>query len=265
MLLMFFSSCINEYNQMLKTDDYNFKYEAGKQFFAEGKYNKAINLLQEVVTMNKGTEKGEENLYMLGMAEYSRKDYDVASEYFKKYTSSYPRGTYAENAAYYYAHSLYNSTPEVALDQTATYEAIKAFQEFIDLYPESESREYAQSILFELQDKLVLKEYKAAKLYYDLGTYFGNCTNGGSNYESCIITAQNALKDYPYTSLREDFSLLIMKSKYDLACQSVEAKKLDRYRDAEDECYGFINEFPDSKHCETANDYIAECKKYIKD
>ena len=250
---------------MLKTDDYNFKYEAGKQFFAEGKYNKAINLLQEVVTMNKGTEKGEENLYMLGMAEYGRKDYEVASEYFKKYSSSYPRGAFAENAYYYYAQSLYKSTPEVALDQTATYEAIKAFQDFIDLYPESSSRDYAQSKLFELQDKLVLKEYQAAKLYYDLGTYFGNCTNGGSNYESCIITAQNALKDYPYTSLREDFSLLIMKSKYSLAEQSVETKKLDRYRDAEDECYGFINEFPDSKNCETANKYIANCKKYIKD
>ena len=53
-----------------------------------------------------------------------------------------------------------------------------------------------------------------------------------------------------------------MKSKYELAQQSVEEKKLERYRDAEDECYGFINEYPDSKERDTAEKYIAVCKKY---
>lgn len=48
--------------------------------------------------------------------------------------------------------------------------------------------------------------------------------------------------------MREDFAVLIMKSKFELAEQSIESKKIDRYRDAEDECYGFINEYPDSKN-----------------
>jgi outer membrane protein assembly factor BamD len=106
------------------------------------------------------------------------------------------------------------------------------------------------------------KEYYSAKLYYDLGSYFGNCTSGGSNYEACIITAQNAIKDFPYSRKREEFALLVMKSKFELAQQSVEARKLDRFRDAEDECYGFINEYPDSPHKKTAEKYIAHCKKY---
>ena len=59
--------------------------------------------------------------------------------------------------------------------------------------------------------------------------------------------AQNALKTYPYTKWREDFSLLVMKSKFELAENSTEDKKLERYRDAEDECYGFLNEYPESK------------------
>ena len=70
------------------------------------------------------------------------------------------------------------------------------------------------------------------------------------------------MKDYPYTSLREDFSVLLMKSKFELAEQSVEAKRLERYQDAEDECYGFINQFPDSKDKSTAEKYIAKCKKF---
>ena len=122
----------------------------------------------------------------------------------------------------------------------------------------------AQQRLFTLQDKLIRKEYLNAKLYYNLGSYFGNCGNdGGNNYEACIITAQNALNDYPYSALRENFATLIMKSKYELAQMSVEEKKLQRYQDAEDECYGFINEYPDSKERGTAEKYIEKCKEFI--
>ena len=73
------------------------------------------------------------------------------------------------------------------------------------------------------------------------------------------------MKDYPYSSMREEFALLIMKSKFGLAQQSVESKKLERYRDAEDECYGFINEYPESKNREMAEKFIAVCKKNIGD
>jgi len=59
--------------------------------------------------------------------------------------------------------------------------------------------------------------------------------------------------------------MLIMKSKFELAENSTQEKRLDRYRDAEDECYGFINEFPESKHVALAEKYIAKCKKVIKE
>ena len=70
------------------------------------------------------------------------------------------------------------------------------------------------------------------------------------------------MKDYPYTSLREQFAVLIMKSKFELAEQSVEEKRLERYQDAEDECFGFINEYPDSKERATAEKFIRKCKQF---
>ena len=92
--------------------------------------------------------------------------------------------------------------PEPRLDQSTTITAIAAFQEYLDLFPEAHLKGQATNRLFALQDLLVEKEYKSAKLYFDLGTYFGNCTNGGNNYEACIVTAQNALKDYPYSNMQ---------------------------------------------------------------
>lgn len=201
---------------------------------------------------------------MLAMAQYKTGDYESASQAFKRYMQSYPKGQYAELASYYIGESLYMSTPEPRLDQSQTVSAIAAFQEFLDLFPEAHLKNQAQKRLFELQDKLVKKELYSAQLYYDLGSYFGNCTSGGNNYEACIITAENALKDYPYSSMRENFAVLIMKSKFELAEQSVESKRLERYQDAEDECYGFINEYPDSKERSTAEKYIRRCKQFTR-
>ena len=61
--------------------------------------------------------------------------------------------------------------------------------------------------------------------------------------------------------MREEFALLVMKSKFERASMSVEEKKMERFQDAEDECYGFINEYPDSKDVATAQKYIDVCKK----
>lgn len=262
-LSLLLTSCAQEYNQVYKSTDHTYKYEYAKECFAKGKYSFAVPLLQNLVTIQKGTDNAQECLYMLAMAKYGLRDYQAASEAFKKYYQTYPNGDYAEMASFYIGQSLYEGTPEPRLDQTPTVAAIAAFQDYLDLYPNGKMKGTAQQRLFALQDKLIRKEYLNAKLYYNLGSYFGNCGNdGGNNYEACIITAQNALNDFPYSSLREDFAILVMKGKYELAQMSVEEKKVQRYQDAEDECYGFINEYPDSKERSTAEKYIEKCKQF---
>ena len=90
-----------------------------------------------------------------------------------------------------------------------------------------------------------------------MGNYLGN------NYLSCVITAQNALKDYPYTEYREELSYLVMKAKYDMAANSVASKRTDRYRDALDECYAFKSEFPESKYTGEADEMLAKSEKAL--
>lgn len=266
LLLVLLTGCAAEFNKVFKSSDYDYRYEYAKQCFAEGKYQRAVTLLQDLITLKKGTLEAQESLYMLAMAEYMDGDYESASATFKKYYQTYPRGIYAEKACFYIGQSLYEGTPEPRLDQTPTVGAISAYQQFLDIYPHSEMRKTAQDRLFELQDKLVQKELLSAELYYNLGGYFGNInSNNESNYISCIITAENALKTYPYSNWRKEFAVLIMKSKFQLAENSSEDRRLERYRDAEDECYGFLNEYPDAKESELANKYIAKCKKVIKD
>lgn len=261
-----FCSCASEFNKVYKTADNDYKYEYAKQCFAMGKFQQASSLLQDVVMLQKGRDNAQESLYLLGMSQYCNKDFESASATFKKYYSSYPKGTFAEQASFYVGQSLFRGAPEPRLDQTPTVGAINAYQQFLDLFPDSELRPLAQERMFILQDNLVQKEYLSAQLYYNLGGYFGNINaNTESNYEACIITAQNALKTYPYSKIREKFSVLIMKSKFYLAENSSEERRLERYRDAEDECYGFLNEYPESKECATAEKFITKCKKVTKE
>ena len=260
---MLLTSCVSEFNYVYRSTDYSYRYEYAKEQYTKGKYSRANLLFGEMVTMMKGTDNGEECLFLYAMSAYMMKDYDSAAEVFKKYFTSYPKGMYAEDACYYIAESLYRNVPEPRLDQTPTVAAIKAYQDYIDIFPYSERKTTATDRMYELQDKWVRKEYLNAKLYFNLGTYFGNCIgSGGNNYEACIITSQNALKDYPYTTLREQFASLIMQSKYELAIHSVKEKQAERFQDAEDECYGFMNEYPDSKDIALAEKYIDKCKKF---
>ena len=252
------SSC-GEYNKLLKSTDYEYKYEAAKNYFAKGQYNRAATLLNELIAILKGTDKAEESLYMLGMSYYNQNDYQTAAQTFTQYYNVYPRGTFTELARFHAGKALYLDTPEPRLDQSGTYNAIQQLQMFLEYFPNSAKKDEAQNMIFALQDKLVMKEYLSAKLYYNLGNYLGNI------YESCVITAQNALKDYPYTNMREDLSILILRAKYEMAVFSVEDKREERYREAVDEYYAFKNEFPESKYMKDADRIFKEAQKILKD
>lgn len=257
------SSC-NSYNRLLRSTDYDYKYEAAKEYYTAGKYTRAYQLLEEMVLVLKGSDRGEESLFMLGMCYYNLNDYETSTMYLDRYTKMYPKGEYTELARFYSGKASYMQGPDPRLDQSATYTALSQLQDFLEFYPYSEKREEVTDMIYELQNRLVQKEYDSAKLYYNLGSYTGNCLYGGSNFEACIITADNALKTYPYTRMREDLYMLILRSRYQLAQRSVEEKSEERYRQTIDEYYGFKNEFPDSKYSKEADQIFKHANSKIK-
>lgn len=256
-LILLFTSC-GEFEKVRKSTDYDLKYEYAKSAFEKGKYMECATLLEELVTIHKGTSKGEETLYLLARSYYENQDYLTAGEYFKAYYRNFPKGEYAELARYYCGYGYYVDSPEASLDQSGTYMAIDEMQQFLNLYPRSEKAPEAQKIIFELQDKLVYKEVLNAQLYYNLGNYLGN------NYQSSIITAENALKEYPYTKYKETLMMLILKSKYQEALQSYEERKPERFRNVIDEYYSFISEFPEGENAKEAQRIFKVASRYVK-
>ena len=250
------ASC-SEYTKLQKSTNSNLKFEKGKAYYEKGKYLQAATLLESVLPVFRGTEKGEETLYLLAMSHLQNKDYLTAKNYFSSYFRNYPKGKYAETCKFYMGFCYYKDSPAVKLDQSATKSSIAEFTMFVELYPESERIPDVISLVHEMQEKLAYKAYLNASLYYKLGNYMGN------NYLSAIITATNAIKEFPSNKYEEDFAFIILKSKFQQAEKSVREKMEDRYRDTVDEYYNFTNDFPNSKYQKEAQQIFEKSKKFL--
>lgn len=263
-LILLFVGCMaltscGEYQRAQKSHDTDYKLDFARRAFEQKKYVQASTILTDIVGVVKGTDKAEEALYLLALSNYENKDYITSGAYFKTYYQRYPRGKYAELARFYSGYGYYLDSPDPQLDQSGTIKAIEEMQAFLDYFPRSDKVTIAQNAIFEMQDKLTLKQLQNAQLYYNLGTYMGN------NYQSAVIVARNALKDYPYTKYKEDLEMLILKSKFQEAMHSVAEKKEDRFRDVIDEYYAFVNNFPDGQNRKEADGIFAVAKRHVKD
>ena len=254
--VVLFSAC-GEYNKILKSTDYELKYSYAKKYFNNKQFTKAATLLEEVLPILRSTTFAEESLYLLAQSYYNQKDYQTAAAYFETYYRTYPKGEFVELARFYSGYGLSLDSPDPRLDQTPTYEALTQLQLYMEYFPQSERAKQAQDIMFELQEKLAYKELLSAQLYYNLSTFQGN------NYLSCIITVDNALRDYPYSKYREEFIFLKIRAKYELALVSIEDRLQGRYREVVDEYYNYTNEFPDGKYARQVQRFFDQSSRQI--
>ena len=76
LMIVSLSSC-GEYNKILKSTDYELKYSYAKKYFNAKQYSKSATLLDELVTIFKGTAYAEESLYLLAQSYYGQEDYPI--------------------------------------------------------------------------------------------------------------------------------------------------------------------------------------------
>lgn len=257
-LTLVLTAC-GEYQSLLKSNDPELKYEKALEYFDKKEYTKAQTLLDDVTSYYRGTERSEDVLAYLARSYMGQKAYESAAQYYEAYIRNYPKGRYATEARFQVGHCYYLDSPDARLDQEITRKGIEALTQFVELFPDSPYSEQALQEIVELNEKLALKELYSARLYYNLGSYLGN------NYLSCEIISRNALKNYPDTQYAEEFQWLILQSKYQQTVISFEEKKLERAREAQDECYNFLTEYPESKHRSQTERMLREMQKITKE
>jgi len=247
------SGC-GEYEKLLKSRDYQKKYEMGIRLYEEEEYVKAATLFDQIDNIFRGTTKADTVKYYQAKSYYGQRDYMMAGHYFSELAMTYPSSDFIEESDFMTGYCYYMQSPRPELDQDNTYKAITAMQMFMVKYPYSERVTQCQEIIEEMSDKLVEKSFISARLYYDLGYY-----------NSAILALRNSLIAYPDTKYREELMFLILKSSYLLADNSVASKQRERYQAAVDEYYSFIGEFPDGPHTREANRIYETSTKFLED
>lgn len=238
LIALILSSC-GEYQKILKSDNYNYKYEKAVLYYENGDYNRAMPLFNELSNVMKGTDKIQEINFYYAYCNYSTGDNLMAAYLFRNYTINFPNSKHTEECAYMSAYCYYNEAPTYSLDATNTYRAIKELQSFINSYPISERIERCNNLIDELRGKLSRKAFENAKQYYTT-----------SNYKSAIIALDNVLINFPSFENREEVHFLLVKSSYLLAINSIKEKVEERLKATLESYNHFKDNYPSSPFLE---------------
>jgi outer membrane protein assembly factor BamD len=246
LLIVVASSC-SKFSRIQKNPDVNEKYKAAVAYYEDKEYYKADLLFEEIIPLLKGNRESELAQFYQAYSKYNMGSY-IESEYlFKRFYETFSRSEMAEEAMHMRALSLYEQSPTYELDQTSTLAAITALQTYINAYPESKRVERATNLLRELRAKLEKKAYEQAVLYAKIG-----------DFKAAVVAFNNFQRGYPDSDYNEEIAFLRVQSAYNLAKQSIQTKKNDRFREAIGYYQAFIDQYPQSR-------YVKDAEKYYSD
>lgn len=250
-IVMVFAGC-SKYQRVLKSNDFEKKFDMAKVYFDNGKYQKAFPLFEELITVFRGTGKAEDVYYYYAYCNYHLGDYMLAGYHFDNFVRTFPRSARAEDGQFMNAKCYFLDSADPSLDQASTKKAIDQMQLFINKYPESPKVDECNDLMDRLRFKLETKAYNGAKLYYRLG-----------EYKAAIFALRNTLKDYPDTKYREEISFMILRSSFLLADNSVITKKVERFEQTVRECDAFIESHPRSSDLKNAENIKNDSKREL--
>lgn len=240
-------------NKILKSKDFKYKLGMAEQFYAKKKYNYAQQLFEDVMPYYRGTPEFEDIYYKYAYTAFYQKDYLNAQNLFKTFLEIYPNSSRAEEIDFMRAYTYYKQSPKPELDQTNTIKAIGMMQTFINTHPGSARNKEANEIIQICHQKLETKDYRTAKLYFDL-----------ADYRAAGISFNNLLNAYPESTKGDEYKLMAIKSYFTYAQLSVDEKKPERYEKVIEECNDFMDRFPKSPLSKDIQDYLTQSQNNIK-
>ncbi len=244
------------YQKALKSEDAKLKLRVADSLYAAGKYGKAINLLEKVVPLYRGTDSAAPVALKYANALYNDGRYPESGYQFETYRNSYAGDPNREYATFMVGKSSYEMAPIYSKDQQPTDKAMAKFQDYINIYPNGEYAEEANGLVDELRYKLDKKAYEIAKNYHKRAPF----SRGG--YTSAITSFENFIIDHPGSEFQDDAQFYLIESQYSYAINSFPSLIPDRLKVAKDYYDTFANRFPESEYRAQADELLVLINDY---
>jgi outer membrane protein assembly factor BamD len=251
-ILLTLASC-HGINKILKNKDPEYKLRMAEKFYVQKKYNYAYQLFEDIVPYYKTGKEFEDIYYKMAYATFYQRDYLNSENFFKTYLELFPNSARAEEMDYMRAYCFYKQSPKPELDQTNTVKTIGMMQSFINSHPGSKRVKEANDIIDICHDKLETKDYRSAKLYYDLG-----------QFRAAAVAFDEVLNNYPESDRADEYKLMSIRSYYRFAELSVADKRSERFEKVVTECNDFADRFPNSKLAKDVEHYLTLSQSNIK-
>ena len=146
-------------------------YNRGLGYLNAGKFGDAIESFDEVDRQHPYSEEARKALVMSAFASYRRGDYTTAITTSNRYLTLYPGSDDAAYAQYIMGQSYYAQVKDVTRDQESTVKAMRAMEEIVARYPESEYAADAQKKVIATRDQLAGKEMQVGRYYLERREY----------------------------------------------------------------------------------------------
>ena len=250
--LLSLASCKTEYAALLEGNDIPAKYAKAFELFEAKKYARAAEMFESLTVLTSGLPQDDTVQFYWGLSNYRYGDYMTAEGNLEKFADTYPTSPFAEQAKFLRLDCLYRSTYRYELDQQPTYRAMTAISQFILENKGSEYIPRCREMLDDLKDRLELKAYKGAWLYYHM-----------EDYLAAHYALKNVLKDNADNRYREEILYFTAMSSYKYALNSVPSKQRERYMTFVDDYFNIVSEYPENEHRKELDALYAKAQKFI--
>lgn len=247
------TSC-SEYQRVLKSPDLDYKLEKAIEYHDKGKFNKAYPIFEELLAQFRGSKKAETVYYYYAKTLYGMEDYILAGYHYKNFYKTFPNSKYEDECAYMAAYCQYLESPNFSLDQSFTYKAINEMQLYVNTHSSSPRVPECNLIMDEMRSKLERKSYEIARQYYRMELY-----------QAAVVAFNNSLNDFPDSQFREDMLFLKLLSHFNLADDSIDEKKLQRFKETMTAYNELMQYYPDTEYNKRAEEIRAQTQQKINE
>lgn len=235
LLLILMSSACSDYQKLLNSDDVSEKYKQAEVYYNNGEYRKANRLFEQIIPKYRGKPQAQRIIFFFAESYFQTKSYYLAAYQYENFTKSYPKSDRVQEATFKAAKSYYFQSPRHSLDQEDTFTALEKLQVFLNLYPESEYADEANQMIAELQEKLEKKDFEIAKQYYTI-----------RDYKAAIKANENFVSGFPGTKFREESLYVKFIASYEIAINSIDAKKQERLEELIQQYNTLLRYYPET-------------------
>lgn len=223
--------------------------EQGKSLMEEGKYRKARDYLIHAFEVEPNSRTGREALLLVADSYFldgGIGNYIQAEAKYRDFLNRFPTSDQAAYAQFQIANSLAQRIEKPDRDQSATLDALNAYQELIRLYPTSQYAEEAEEKLEVVRENLAAHELIVGRFNYKF-----------RNYQGAVIRLENLVESYP------DFSRLD-QALYLLGMSYQQSNSPELWLKAVNVFERLNEEFPDSPYAKDAPS-LAELRERIEE